>query len=125
MHRHPDGPGLIGNGTGDGLPDPPGGICREFVSLCPVKFVHSSDEAGVALLNQVQNVQTTAGVLLCNGDHQAEVGFCELVLGSLVPGGHPLGQLHLLIGGQELPQQSFPRLLTSHTQVLSLLWDAA
>ena len=30
-------------------------------------------------------LQTTTGVLLCNGDHQAEVGFCELVLAALSP----------------------------------------
>ena len=43
MHRHADGAGLIGNGAGDGLPDPPGGICGEFVSLCPIKLVHRAD----------------------------------------------------------------------------------
>ena len=101
MHRHPDGPGLIGDGTGDGLPNPPGGICREFVSLCPVKFVHGTNQTRVALLNQIQDVQAPAGILLGDGDHQPEVCLGQLILGILIALGDPLGQLHLLLSGQE------------------------
>ena len=102
MHRHPNGSGLIGNGTGDGLPDPPSRICREFVSLCPVKLVHRANQAGVALLNQIQDVQPSAGILLRNGNHQPEVGLGELVLRRLIPFGDPLCQLHFLLGGQQV-----------------------
>ena len=80
MHRHADGTGLIRNGAGDGLPDPPGGICREFVSLCPVEFIHGPDQTRISLLDQIQNVQATAGILLCNGDNQTQVGLGQLVL---------------------------------------------
>ncbi|MPN49201.1 hypothetical protein SDC9_196816 [bioreactor metagenome] len=40
MHRDSDGPCLIGNRSGDGLPYPPGSICTEFVPFSPVKFVY-------------------------------------------------------------------------------------
>ena len=102
MHRDTDRPGLIRDGAGDGLPDPPGGICREFVSLCPVEFIDRADKAGVAFLNQVQNVQAAAGIFLCDGDHQTQVRLGELVLRFLIPLGDALGQLHLFLGGKEL-----------------------
>ncbi len=107
MHRNPDGSGLVGDGTGDGLPDPPGGICREFVSLCPVKLVHRPDQACVALLDQIQDVQTPAGILLGDGNHQPEVGFRQLVLGRLIPLGDPLGKLHFFLGAQQLHLADF------------------
>ena len=102
MHRDTDRPGLIRDGAGDGLPDPPGGICREFVSLCPVEFIDRADKAGVAFLNQVQNVQAAAGIFLCDGDHQTQVRLGELVLRFLIPLGDALGQLHLFLSGKEL-----------------------
>src|SRR5699024_3072000 len=84
-----------------------GGICREFVSLCPVKPVYCPNKAGVALLNQIQNVQAPSGVLLGDGNHQPQVGLGQLVLGVLIALGNPLGQLHFLIGGQELDLTDF------------------
>ena len=84
MHRHADGPCLIGNGAGNRLPDPPGRICREFVSLCIVELVHRADQARVALLNEVEDMQAAAGILLRNGDDQAQVRLGQLVLGLLI-----------------------------------------
>ena len=45
---------MIGNGPGNGLADPPGGVGGEFIALCIVKFVDGLDEAQIALLDQVQ-----------------------------------------------------------------------
>ena len=101
MHRHADGSRLIGNGTGDGLPDPPGRICREFVSLCIVELVDSADQARIALLNQVQDMQAASAVFLGDRHHQAQVGLRQLILGFLVALGHTPGQLLLLLGGQQ------------------------
>ena len=102
MHRHPDGPGLVRNGPGNGLPDPPGGICRELVSLCPVKLINRADQSRVALLDQIQNVQAPAGVFFGDGDNQTQVGLRQLVLGLLVAFGYPLCQFHFLFRRQEL-----------------------
>ena len=101
MHGDADGAGLVGDGPGDGLPDPPGGIGGEFVALCVVELVHGPDQARVALLDQIQDVQAAAGILLRNGDHQPEVGLGELVLGVFVALRHPGGQLLLLLRGQQ------------------------
>ena len=107
MHGNPDGSRLVGNGAGDGLPNPPGCVSREFVALGPVELVNGTNQTGVALLNQIQDVQTPSGILLCNGHHQPEVCFGELVLGLLVAFGNPLCQLHFLLGGQQLHLTDF------------------
>ena len=101
MHRHPDGPGLVGDGSGDGLPNPPGGICRELVSLCPVKFIYGADQAGVTLLNQVQNVQASAGIFFRDGHNQSQVCLGQLVLCLLVAFGDSLGKFNFLLGRQQ------------------------
>ena len=82
MHRNANRSCLIGNGARDRLPDPPGRICREFISLCIVELVHRADQARVALLNEVEDMQAAAGILLRNGDDKAQVRLGQLVLAS-------------------------------------------
>ena len=97
MHRHADRPRLIGDGSGNGLPDPPGGICREFVSLCIVELIDRANQARVALLNEVENVKSAAGVFFLDRHDQTEVCFRQLVLRRLIALAHALGKLHLLV----------------------------
>ena len=77
MHRNTDGTRLVGYGSSNGLPNPPRCICREFISLCIVKFIDCTDQAGVAFLNQIQNVQASAGIFFGNRYDKAQVGFCQ------------------------------------------------
>ena len=108
VDRNADGPGLVRDGTGDGLANPPGGIGGELVSLGIVKLLHRLDQAQVPLLNQIQEEHPPAHVAFGNGDHQTEIGLRQTLLGPLPrldqlfhlpPGlrvqGHTLG-LHLL-----------------------------
>ena len=85
-----DGPGLVGNGAGDGLADPPSSVCRELIALGVVELLHSLDEAQVALLNEVQEQHTAAHIALGEGDDQTEVGLGQVLLG-------PLAGLDLLL----------------------------
>ena len=101
MHRNADGACLVGNGPGNGLTNPPGGIGGELEALAVVKLLHGLNQAQVSLLNQVQEQHAPAHVPLGNGNHQAEVGFAELFLGFLIPGFQPLGNLDFLLGGQQ------------------------
>src|SRR5947209_15588053 len=39
VHRDADGPGLVGDGAGDGLADPPGGVGAELVALAVVELL--------------------------------------------------------------------------------------
>ena len=66
--------GLVRHGTSDGLTDPPGGIGRELVALGVVELLHRTDQAQVALLNEVQEEHAAPRVALGQRDHQAQVG---------------------------------------------------
>ncbi len=82
MHRDADGARLVGDGPGDGLPDPPRGVGRELVAAPVLELVHRLHQADVAFLDQVQELQPAVGVLLGDGDHQAQVGLDHLLLGA-------------------------------------------
>src|SRR5262249_42733140 len=81
VHRNADGAGLVGDGAGDGLADPPGGVGRELVAAAILELVHGLHEADVAFLDEVEELQAAVGVLLGGGDDQAQVGLDELALG--------------------------------------------
>src|ERR1700682_3368632 len=55
---------LIGDGTGDSLANPPCGVGRELVAAPPLELVGALHEADVALLDQVEELQSAVGVLL-------------------------------------------------------------
>jgi hypothetical protein len=54
MNRNADGATLIGDRARNCLSDPPGGIRAEFKSATVFKFVDRSHQAGIPLLNQIQ-----------------------------------------------------------------------
>jgi hypothetical protein len=87
VHRNSDGPGLVGNGPGDGLTDPPGGVGAEFVPPAVFELVHRLHQPDVALLNEIQKLEAAVGVLLGDADHQPEVGPNQFTLGEFGP--HP------------------------------------
>ena len=128
-----DSAGLVGNGPGDGLANPPGGVGGEFEALHIVELLHRLDKTQVALLNQVQELHPPAHIPLGNRHHQAQIGLGQplaglltffdgllqlaaQLLGDLLPRslqlvqlllggvacGHGLGQLHLLLGGEQV-----------------------
>src|SRR5207248_1782353 len=83
VHRDADGAGLIGDGAGDGLPDPPGGVGGELVAALVLELVDRLHQADVALLDQVEELQPAVRVLLRDRHHQAQVGLDQLGLGLL------------------------------------------
>ena len=83
MHGQADGPGLVKNGTGDGLADPPGGIGGELVSLFIIKTENRPHKTKIAFLDQIGQGQSLVHVAFGNGNHQPEVGPDHRVLGAL------------------------------------------
>ena len=71
VHRDANRPGLIGDGAGDGLANPPGGVGGELVAAAVLEFVDGLHQADVALLNQVEELQAAVGVLFGDRDDQA------------------------------------------------------
>ena len=101
MHRDADGSGLVGDGAGDGLTNPPGGVGGELEALGVVKLFDRFDKPQVALLNQVQKLHAASDIPLGDADHQPQICLRQALSGRGVALGHPLGQLHLLLGGEQ------------------------
>lgn len=70
-----DGAGLIGDGAGDGLADPPGGVGREFVAAAVFEFFDGFHEAHVTFLDEVEEGEAAVGVFFGDADDEAEVSF--------------------------------------------------
>src|SRR5579862_690602 len=81
VHGDADGAGLIGNGAGDGLPDPPRRIGGELVAAAPLELVHGLHQADITLLDQVEELKAAVGVFFGDRDDEAEVGLDQFLLG--------------------------------------------
>ena len=81
VHRHADGPGLVGDRARDGLADPPGRVGRELEAAAVLELLHRLHQPDVAFLDQVEELHAAVGVLLGDGDHQAQVGLDHFLLG--------------------------------------------
>ena len=84
VHRHADRAALVGDRPGDGLADPPRGIGRELVSAGRLELVDRPHQAGVALLDQVEEAQAAVAVALGDGDDQPQVAGREPPLGRFI-----------------------------------------
>src|SRR5438093_1570591 len=86
---HVDGetdlPPAVGDGTGDGLPDPPRCICGELESSAPVEQLDGPHQPDVALLDQVEEGKALALVLPGDGHDQAQIGTDEPLPGLPAP----------------------------------------
>src|SRR5262245_49776989 len=82
VHGDADGAGLVRDGAGDGLADPPRGVGGELVSAAVLELVHGLHEADIALLDQVEELQSAVGVLLGDRDDEAQVRLDHLLLGA-------------------------------------------
>ena len=81
VDRDPDGAGLVGEGAGHGLADPPGRVRRELVAAGVVELLDRPDQAEVALLDEVEHGQAAADVPLGDGDDEAQVRLDQPALG--------------------------------------------
>src|ERR1035437_3435108 len=79
VDRDADGAGLVGDGTRDGLADPPRRVGAELEALLVVELLDRTDQADVALLNQVQEAHAPADVLLGDRHDEPEVGRGQLL----------------------------------------------
>ena len=87
VHGHADRAALVGDGAGDRLADPPRGVGRELVAAGRLELVDRPHQAGVALLDQVEEAQAAVAVALGDGDDQPQVAGREPPLGRFVLGG--------------------------------------
>src|SRR5581483_1604143 len=71
---------LIGDRARDRLPDPPGGIGREFVAAAVLELVDRLHQADVSFLDEVEELQAAVRIFLGDRDDQAEVRLDHLLL---------------------------------------------
>ncbi len=81
MDRDTDRASLVRDGAGDGLTDPPRRVGRELVATAVLELVDGLHQADVALLDQIQELQTTVRVLLRDRNDETQIGFDEFALG--------------------------------------------
>ena len=75
VHRDADGARLIGDGAGDGLANPPGGVGGKLVAAAVFEFLDRLHQAHVAFLDEVEEGEAAVGVFLGDGNDEAQVGF--------------------------------------------------
>ena len=54
MDRNSDDPGLVGDSAGDGLANPPSSVGTKLKTFVIIKFFDGSEQACVALLDEVE-----------------------------------------------------------------------
>ena len=91
MHGDTDGAGLVRDGPGDGLADPPGGVGGKLKAFDIVEFLNRFDKAQIPFLNEVQKQQAASDIAFGDRDHQTQIGFRHAALGFLVALYHLLG----------------------------------
>ena len=77
VHGDADRAGLVGDGAGDRLANPPGGVGAELVALGVVELLDRADQADIALLDQVQQRHAAPDILLGHADHEAQISLGE------------------------------------------------
>ena len=85
----------------DGLADPPRRVGGEAVAAAPVELLDRADQAEDALLDQVEQRQLGALVLLGDRDDQAQVRVDHALLGLEVAALDPAREVDLLVGRQQ------------------------
>ena len=82
MHRQADGAGLAGDGPGHALANPPEGIGGKFVAAGGIELFDGPLQAQGTFLNQIEQLQPPALVLLGDADHKPQVGTHHAFLGT-------------------------------------------
>src|ERR671916_1620343 len=99
---NPDGPPLVSNRSLYGLTYPPRSIGGEPKAPVGVELPNRLHKTDVALLDQIFEGQTTPTRLLGYRDNKPQVLLDESLAGSLITLLSPLGEVYLLLVGQEL-----------------------
>ncbi len=101
VHGDADRARLVGERAGDRLADPPGRVGGELEALAVVELLGRPHEPERALLDQVEERQALVAVVLGDRDDQAQVRLDHLLLRVEVAALDPLGEVDLLLGGQQ------------------------
>src|SRR5207244_3983509 len=76
--RHTHRAGVVRQGAGNALPDPPGGVGAKLESQAVLVLVHRPHQAAVAFLDEVGERQAPAAVALGDRHYQPQVALGQL-----------------------------------------------
>ena len=101
VDRDADRARLVGERAGDRLADPPGRVGRELEALAVVELLRRAHQPERPLLDQVEERQALVAVVLRDRDDEPQVGLDHLLLGVEVAALDALGEVDLLLRGQQ------------------------
>ena len=101
MYRYSDRSGLVGDGSCNGLSDPPCGVRTELVALGVVELVDSFDQAQISFLDKIEEQHSSSDIFLGDRNYETQVGLAQLLFGPLVALFHPLGQFDFLFSRKQ------------------------
>ena len=81
VHGNSNGAGLVGNGPGNRLPNPPSSVGGKLITAAIFKFIDRLHQANIAFLDEVEEQQAAIGVLLGDGNDQTQIGLHHFFLG--------------------------------------------
>src|SRR5207244_13248613 len=119
VHGDPDRAGLVGDGSRDGLADPPRGVRAELVALGVVELLDRADEPEISFLDEVQEQHPATHVPLGDRHDEPEVRLDQLLLGELPVALDSLEEIDRL--GPRLRPVRPPYLLPPHALVAAPL----
>ncbi len=83
VHWEPDGPRLIGDGPGDRLPDPPGGIGGKFIAPLVLEFIDRLHQPDIPLLDQIQELEAPVRIFPRDAGDKTQIRLHQLSLRAL------------------------------------------
>ena len=103
VHGQADGAPAVLQSALHRLADPQRGVGGEAVAPAPVELLDGSDQAEHALLDEIRERQALALVAAGVGNDQPQVGIDHALLRLEVAALEALGELDLLVGGEQWP----------------------
>ena len=121
-----DRPAVVLQPALERLADPKCPVCRELEATAPVELLDRPDQAEHALLDEVLHREAMALIAAGLGDDQPKVGVDHPFLGGQVTTLDALGQVDLLLGGEQRvrtggTQEQVKRVLSQGTRYPRLL----
>src|SRR6266849_88296 len=80
MHGDTNCSSLVGNRTRNRLANPPGGVRAKLVAFRVIEFLDRTNQAYIALLDQIQQAHATTNILFRHADNQAQVSLSQAAL---------------------------------------------
>ena len=101
VHRDADGARLVRDSARDRLAHPPRRVCRELIAPAVIELVDGLHQAEIALLDEVEDLESAVRIALGDRHHEPEVCLDELLLGRIRLRLAPLDDLQgaLQLGG--------------------------